>query len=258
MFHLASLPSVDSNELERAPVPVVEPDRRAMTGIRARLIAWTARCLCAAALSLAGAAPFPLHAQPSTAAASSAYSETDIKAAFLYNFGSYVQWPTEAGPSDPITFAVLNARGVELALTRLVQGRTLQNRPVRVRRLRSIGELDGEEVVFIGAAENWRLPELVASIEGPTLIVTDAPDGLDAGAMINFQLIDERVRFEVRLPAADAAGLMLSARLLSAALRVEISDCWLECQADIESLPLLSRAPGSVRARLRVRSANRS
>src|SRR5690606_18117596 len=188
--------------------------------------------LCAAAIFLL-AVP-PLAAQPTTAAASSAYSEVEIKAAFLYNFGSYVQWPRDAGAADPITFAVLNAPGVEEALRRLVQGRTLQNRPVRIRRLRSINELDDEEILFIGPAENFQLRQLVAAVNGPTLIVTDAPDGLELGSMINFQLVDRRVRFEVRLPAAEAAGLMLSARLLSAALRVETTRCWLECRGSNE------------------------
>jgi len=213
------------------------------------------RALCAAAILLIGS---PLAAQPTTAAASSAYSEAEIKAAFLYNFGSYVQWPREAGAADPITFALLNAPGVEEALERLVQGRTLQNRPVRVRRLRSVNELDDEEILFIGPGENGRLRQLIAAVDGPTLIVTDAPDGLALGSMINFQLVDQRVRFEVRLPAAEAAGLMLSARLLSAALRVETTRCWLECQSSSEAPPLLSargRTPG---ARAKLRTANRS
>src|SRR5690606_32611267 len=95
-----------------------------------RLASWF-RALCAVVMLLAGAA---LEAQPTSAAASSAYSETDIKAAFLYNFGSYVQWPKNAAASEPITIAVLNAAGVEEALERLVQGRALQNRPARGRR----------------------------------------------------------------------------------------------------------------------------
>lgn len=202
-----------------------------------RLPPWF-RALCTAVLLLLGAA---LEAQPTSAAATSAESETETKAAFLYNFGSYVQWPRDAAASEPITIAVLNAAGIEQALERLVQGRTLQNRPVRVRRLRSIDELADDEILFIGAAENFRLRQLVAAVAGPTLIVTDAPDGLTAGSMINFQLVDRRVRFEVRLPAAEAAGLVLSSRLLSAALRVETTRCWLECRRGRDAAPALGR-----------------
>jgi hypothetical protein len=150
------------------------------------------------------------------------YSEDEIKAAFLYNFVSYVQWPVAARSSDTISIAVLGAAAVADALERIVRGGTIQGETLRVRRLRAIGDLDGDEVLFIGPAENGRLPHLIAAASrGSTLIVTDAPDGLAEGAMINFRLVDRRVRFEVSVPRAQEAGLLLSSRLLSAALRVE-------------------------------------
>lgn len=207
-------------------------------GSNARRTPWVI-AVCAAALAF-GAAPRALWAQQASAAASSAYSEIEIKAALLYNFGGYVEWPTSKSSSEPITFAVLNAPRIEEALERLVRGRTLQDRPVRVRRLRSINDLQGEEVVFIGSGENWRLAQLIGAIEGPTLIVTDATEGLESGSMINFQLVDERVRFEVALPEAQAAGLTLSSRLLSAALRVETTRCWIECRTGSWARPMLS------------------
>src|SRR5690606_40391748 len=114
---------------------------------------------------------------------------------------------------------------------------------------------EGEEVLFIGPSENWRLEQLVGAIDGPTLIVTDAPDGLSAGSMINFQLVDQRVRFEIALPAAEAAGLSLSSRLLSAALRVETSRCWIECRGGAGPYTLLSSVDSP---RRKVRIANRS
>lgn|SRR5690606_24333051 len=168
-------------------------------------------------------------AQPA-ARASAAYPEAEVKAAFLFGFAGYVQWPSAEPATRAIRFAVLNAPLVEAALERLVQGRSLQGRPVRVRGLSSIDELDGDEVLYIGPDENWRLPQQIAAVDGPTLVVTDAPDGLEAGAMINFQLVDRRVRFEIGLPAAHAAGLSLSSRLLAAALRVETSRCWANCR----------------------------
>lgn len=184
-----------------------------------------------AAASILALAAAPADAQPA-AGASAAYPEAEVKAAFLLGFAGYVQWPAaETGArTGPIRFAVLNAPRVEAALERLAQGRSVQGRSVRVRALGSIDELDGDEVLFIGPNENWRLPQQIAAVEGPTLVVTDAPDGLAAGAMINFQLVDRRVRFEVGLPAAHEAGLSLSSRLLAAALRVETSRCWAGCR----------------------------
>ena len=86
------------------------------------------------------------------------------------------------------------------------------------------------ELLYIGPEHSDRLPELVAALGNrPVLVVADAPNGLQRGAMVNFRLVDQRVRFEISLRNAKAAGLMLSSRLLSAAIRVETSRCGYEC-----------------------------
>jgi hypothetical protein len=152
------------------------------------------------------------------------YDANQVKAAFLYHFGTYVQWPAAAQSGDAITIAVLGAQSVADQLVRFLPGRTIQGRPVRVRALSSIGDLGDEEVLFIGSEHNARLDDVLAVVgQRATLIVTDAEDGLEHGSMVNFQLVDQRVRFEISLRRAEDAGLMLSSRLLSAALRVETS-----------------------------------
>lgn len=182
-------------------------------------------------------------AQPSTAAE---LSDEEVKAAFLYNFGSYVQWPQSNRSDDTIDIAVLGAPRIAAELARTVRGRTIQGMPVRVRRLRAMGELNDDEVLFIGADENWRLAQLIESIAGrPTLIVTDAPDGLADGSMINFQLVDRRVRFEISLARAEDAGLMLSSRLLSAALRVETTRRGMEDPRPMEVPTLVLAGDGA-------------
>lgn len=154
------------------------------------------------------------------------YSETEVKAAYLFHFASYVEWPALG---DSVAFAILGDPAVAGALERFAAGRHIQHRPVRVRQIQRIEELDGAEVLFIGAASNRTLRELVAAVNSPTLIISDAQEGLRRGAMINFQLVDRRVRFEVALNRAQQAGLTLSSRLLSAALRVEMTYCHFEC-----------------------------
>jgi hypothetical protein len=155
-------------------------------------------------------------------------SETEVKAAYLFHFASYVEWPD---PGETIDYAILGDPAVAEALERFVAGRHIQHRPVRVRQIRSIEELDGDEVLFIGAASNRTLRELIARVSSPTLIISDDPDGLSSGAMINFRVVDRRMRFEVALNRAQRAGLTLSSRLLSAAFRVvELTSCHFECR----------------------------
>jgi hypothetical protein len=165
--------------------------------------------------------------------ATGVYSESEVKAAFLYHFGTYVQWPSAARGEDvAITIAVLGAPAVASDLEAFLPGRKIEGRPVQTRRLARIQDLREEEVLFIGREYNGRLAEIVGAASGkPVLIVTDAPDGLDRGAMVNFQLVSDRVRFEISLAKAQDAGLMLSSRLLSAALRVVTSSCCAEPSA---------------------------
>jgi hypothetical protein len=220
--------------------PRLAPARRLLP----RLFAFTM------AFAFAAIHPQAVLGQPARAAGvAPAYSQVEVKAAFLYRFGSYVRWPSLDKRNDPITIAVLNAPDIAAELERFVESRTIDGRPVRVRRLRSIYALRGDDrMLFIGRDENSRLAQLIEAIgEKPLLVVTDAPDGLADGAMINFQLVERRVRFEISLTRARAAGLDLSSRLLAAAIKVETSRCAELCRGRRGESPRL--AAGSDRRR---------
>jgi hypothetical protein len=158
------------------------------------------------------------------------YSEDEVKAAFLYHFATYVQWPASVPADRPLSIAVLGASQIVANLDAFLPGRTVAGRSVTVRALEDVESLADDDVLFIGAEHNARLTELIESLgDRPILVVTDAADGLDHGAIVNFQTINERVRFEVSVPAAQNAGLRLSSRLLSAAIRVETIGCSFDC-----------------------------
>jgi hypothetical protein len=161
-----------------------------------------------------------------------AYREDEVKAAFLYHFGGYVEWPDAAAhAAEPITIAVLGANGVAAELREFLPGRRIQGRPVEVRALARIQDLGDDEVLFIGPEQNGRLRDVIASVGSkPVLIVTDKTGALAEGSMVNFQVLDERVRFEISLRRAQDAGLTLSSRLLSAALHVETTGCAFPCR----------------------------
>ena len=145
-----------------------------------------------------------------------------MKAAFLYHFATFVQWPQTSPGGQPFSVAVLGDDDVAAELEKFLPGREIQGRPMQVRRLNSLDDLADDAVLFIGDEENSRLSELISRIEDRSmLVVTDAPGALKDGSMINFQVIDDRVRFEISLLAAQRAGLELSSRLLSAAMSVD-------------------------------------
>jgi hypothetical protein len=145
------------------------------------------------------------------------FSEEAVKAAFLHRFISFVEWPQQARAKEGFVIGVLGAEGVEAELNRYV---ATKKSAILVRRIASPEDLAGVHVLFIGARENSRLSKIIAAVGNlPVLIVTEAPDGLERGGMINFVTTD-RVQFEVAISNASKAGIHLNARLLSVAIRV--------------------------------------
>jgi hypothetical protein len=152
--------------------------------------------------------------------------EYRLKAAFLYKFAGYVEWPEAAfpRPDTPVTIGVLGADAVASELAPLVAGRTVNNRAIVVRRLKAGDPLIGVNVLLIGKSENARLPALLPQLQShAVLTVTEVDGALSQGSVINFTLVDRRVRFEVSLGAAEKHNLKLSSRLLAVAQQVHSS-----------------------------------
>ncbi len=146
-------------------------------------------------------------------------SERSVKAAFLYKFASYVQWPDADAKTDaPITIGVIGATDFARELAEITANRTISSRPINVRRLTTGNSLDGLEILFIAKEERDHLPQVLsAARERPILTVTESEGGLSSGSIINFTLDQDRVRFEISLYAAEKSQLRLNARLLAVA-----------------------------------------
>ncbi|MBI4205736.1 MAG: YfiR family protein [Betaproteobacteria bacterium] len=195
----------------------IEPMRK---GLRSALV-W----LWLAGLLWASGFVFSTHA--AAQAEDVSVGETQIKAAFLYKFTGYVEWPKSSfkDPDSPITIGILGADEIADELRRIVSGRSVQNRGLTVAAINKENDLTGVHVLFIGREATARLPRLIeAARQRPILIVTDAADGLERGSIINFVMVKRRVQFEIAVDAAEKAGLTLSSRLLSVALRVKKGD----------------------------------
>jgi len=150
------------------------------------------------------------------------FSADSVKAAFLYRFASYVEWPVDAPATGPFIIAVAGAEAVAKHLDELLPRMTVNGRSAIVRRVTKVSELDGVHILYIGAGPLSRTRALrEVAIDKPILIVTDDVKGLDAGGIINFLDSEKNVRFEVSLAAADRARLKVAAALLSVAARVE-------------------------------------
>lgn len=148
--------------------------------------------------------------------------EHEVKAAFLFKFPSFVEWPEAAMRGGPIVIGVAGAEDVAAELQQIVPGRSVQGKPVVVRRLREGEPIAGVHVVFLGRAESARLREIVRIAPSqPVLIVCEWEGALEQGAVLNFLRGDGRVRFEVALDNAERRGLRISPRMLAVAQSVK-------------------------------------
>ena len=146
--------------------------------------------------------------------------EYRIKAAFVCKFASYVEWPPQAfaRPDSPIVIGVVASDAIVDELARTAAGVSVDGRSLSVRRLQRGEALASSHVVYIASSEESRLHETLAALKGrPVLVVTESSRALSAGSMINFVIVDDKVRFDIAPQAAEASGLRISARLLGVA-----------------------------------------
>ena len=175
-----------------------------------------------AASVLISAPAEPVRAEEA-APAPAAASERSIKAAFLYKFLDYAEWPDSAfaQPDSPLVIGVTGADDIAAELQQITAGRKVGSRPVSVRRVREADSLAGLHMLFIGRSESARLASLAhRARDRAVLTVTEIPGALEHGAIVNFVLVEGRVRFEIALDNAERSGVKLSSRLLAVAITV--------------------------------------
>jgi hypothetical protein len=148
--------------------------------------------------------------------------EAQIKAAFLCRFGNYVVWPARDGNhADAFVIAAMTSDAVAEELSLAAVGRTVNGRPIVVRKLAKGGAIDDVSIVFVDRSHASALAETLAATRGlPILTVTESDEAVGAGAMVNFVVVDERVRFDIALQPAEHSSLKISGRLLTLARKV--------------------------------------
>ena len=145
--------------------------------------------------------------------------EQQIKAAFLYNFVKFVDWPIEVLPetSDTISICVLGDDPFYETLE-TIKGKTVKGRRLAVRRVGAVKDLESCHVAFIGAAEEKRLPQLMQRLQGSSVLTVGDMEGFtQSGGIINFVVEKNKVRFEINVNRAERARLKLSSQLLGLA-----------------------------------------
>lgn len=147
-------------------------------------------------------------------------TEYQLKAAFLYNFAKFIDWPADAfgGPSAPFTLCIIGAEpylGAQQTLT----GKTIKGKRIELRQVAGIADTQGCHMLFVGAQAGESMPAL-SGIGRYTLTVGETSGFAGHGGVINLTRVDDRVRFEIDRAAGERAGLKLSSQLLRLAILV--------------------------------------
>jgi hypothetical protein len=148
-------------------------------------------------------------------------SEYQIKAAFLYNFAKFVEWPTQAmaGTTSPLVIGVLGKNVFGADLERTIHNKTINNHPLQVKEFQSVTEATNCQILFISASEQDRFPKILEELRAASILTVSETDHfIEAGGMINFVIEGNKIRFQINDVAAKAAGLKISSKLLSLAL----------------------------------------
>lgn len=146
--------------------------------------------------------------------------EYRVKAAFLYNFVKFVEWPPQTFKSavEPIVIGVLGKDPFGDALAAVTAGKTFEGRTFQVRDVKDAPQAEGCQILFISSSERKRLESLLGQLAGhAVLTVGEADDFAADGGIINFKIEGGTVRLQINVAAARKQQLQISAKLLSLA-----------------------------------------
>jgi hypothetical protein len=182
---------------------------RVMTALVAALKEWL-RVTTLAGLSVAVGFPWI------ASASNERPEEAHVKAAFLYNFAKFVQWPTPDRRPDALSIGVVGGDRFRDVLGSIVNGKTVNGRDIEVRQVLDDDDVLTYHIIFIAAAESRRATDVIQRVaRAGVLTVGETPQFLQEGGVIQFYVRDNHVRFQINAAAANNAGLKISSQLLS-------------------------------------------
>jgi hypothetical protein len=146
--------------------------------------------------------------------------EYQVKAAFVYNFAKFVQWPAGAfrDPNDPISICLLGEDPFGRSLEDTVAGRLIEGRPFTVRHISNLKQVEGCKVLFVSSKQDKHPPVSLADVRADGILtIGESQVAASDGVVINFRIDSGKVRFDINVAAAERAKLRISSRLLSLA-----------------------------------------
>lgn len=151
-------------------------------------------------------------------------SEYQIKAAFIYNFARFVDWPTQAfnDASSPLIIGVLGKNDFGSSLAQTINEKIVHGHPLQFKSFPSLAQATNCQILFISTSEKNHLPKIISTLRTASILtVGETDDFINRGGMIRLRIVDDKVRFDINNSAAKSAGLTISSKLLTLAINVQ-------------------------------------
>jgi YfiR/HmsC-like len=148
-------------------------------------------------------------------------TEYQVKAAYLFNFLKFVEWPDDKDAQGRWVIGVAGSSPIADDLTQLVSAKSVLGRELEIRNFQPAEDMRGCNILFISGSERKRLPSILAGLRGSSVLtVADMDNFVESGGMIQFVMEDSRVRLAIDVGATSHARLKVSSKLLSLARAV--------------------------------------
>ena len=151
-------------------------------------------------------------------------TEYQIKAAFVYNFVKFVEWPPQSFTStnSPIIIGLLGKNVFGDNVEQAIRNKVINNRELQFKVFQSVAEATNCNVLFVSASERRHYSEILKAFRDRSILTVSESDGSDDfirdGGIINFVIVDKHVRFQINDANARSVGLKISSDLLSIAI----------------------------------------
>jgi hypothetical protein len=150
-------------------------------------------------------------------------SEYEVKAAFLFNFAKFIEWPPEAfaETNSPIVIGILGKNNFGGSLEKIINDRKVNNRSFQFRNFNSGTDAINCQILFVSSSEKNDFPKIISTLHDASILTVSEADGfIKAGGMVNFLFEGNNIRFQISDEAAKKAGLKISSKLLSLAVPI--------------------------------------
>ena len=167
---------------------------------------------------LALSQPLPGYAAPTP-------TENEVKAAYVFNFGRFVEWPPGkfAAKDSPLVIGLIGSGPVAEVIDAVIHKKNINTHPLLLKRLSTADDLKPCHILFVCRSEAEHAAQITAAVKGASVLtVGESEEFLAQGGIINFYVESETVKFAVNLEAAQRAQLNISSKLLAVAKIVKI------------------------------------